>query len=119
LRYVALFAAFLVVVTGAAIAAVDPGDVHNVEDGIWWAHVTVTTVGYGDIYPKTTAGRVIGAVVMIFGIAFFSFLTAAIAATFVKQDERPDELRHRLDEMAARLERIEAALVGDDGGAKR
>jgi len=76
----------------------------------------VTTVGYGDLYPKTAAGRVVAAVVMLFGIAFFALLTAAIAPAFVKQDERPDELRVRLDELAERLERIEAAIIKSSGG---
>jgi len=126
LRYVAPLVAFLVVIAGAAISSVDPDDVHDIEDGIWWALATVTTVGYGDVVPHSTAGRAVAVVVMLFGIAFFSFLTAAISATFVKQDERPDELRHRLaelagvlDAVAARLERIEAALLdGDRRGAR-
>ncbi len=111
LRFVAPLVAFVVVVSGAAMAAVDPADVGSVGDGVWWALVTVTTVGYGDVYPKNGAGRAVAAVVMLVGISFFALLTAAISARFVKQDERPDELRERLDEMTARLERIEGALA--------
>jgi hypothetical protein len=55
-------------------------------------------------------GRIVAAVVMLVGIGFFALLTAAVAATFVKQDEKPDELRLQLEEIAARLERIEQAL---------
>jgi voltage-gated potassium channel len=79
-------------------------------DGIWWAFVTVTTVGYGDVIPQSDVGRVIAIVVMMLGIVFFSLLTAAIAATFVKQDERPDEVRAELREISTRLERIERVL---------
>lgn len=47
---------------------------------------------------------------MLVGIGVFALLTAAVAATFVKQDERPDEIRAELRDIAARLERIERAL---------
>jgi hypothetical protein len=50
---------------------------------VWWAIVTMTTVGYGDIRPETNAGRVIGIVVMLFGIGFLAVLTAAIAQRFI------------------------------------
>jgi type II secretory pathway pseudopilin PulG len=47
---------------------------------------------------------------MLVGIGFFALLTAAVAPTFVNQDEKPDELRAELQDIAARLERIERAL---------
>ena len=52
--------------------------------------MTVTTVGYGDLYPTTVQGRLIGMVLMFVGIGFLSLLTAAIASRFVKQ-ERGEE----------------------------
>lgn len=113
-RYVAALVLVFVVVAGAAVAWVDSEAVGSVWDGVWWALVTVTTVGYGDVIPESNAGRAVAVVVMLVGIAFFSILTAAIAATFVKQDERPDELRARLDEIAGRLEQIERALAPRD-----
>ncbi|MCA1678704.1 MAG: hypothetical protein LC777_07030 [Actinobacteria bacterium] len=51
---------------------------------------------------------------MLVGIGFFALLTAALAATFVKQDEKPEELRAELREIASRLDRIEKALGGRD-----
>jgi voltage-gated potassium channel len=110
LRYVVVLVLVFTVVAGSAASMVDSDDVGSVWDGIWWAFVTVTTVGYGDVIPKSDAGRAIAIVVMLLGIVFFSLLTAAIAATFVKQDERPEELREELREIGARLERIELAL---------
>jgi voltage-gated potassium channel len=68
--------------------------------------VTVTTVGYGDLYPTTVQGRLIGMVLMFSGIGFLSLLTAAIASRFVKQ-ERSEER----DEVMEALHRIEADLA--------
>lgn len=48
----------------------------DVSDGLWWAFVTLTTVGYGDLYPVTSAGRVVAVFTMIFGITIYSLLIA-------------------------------------------
>ena len=93
LRYVVVLVLVFVVVAGAAVAMVDSENVGSIEDGIWWALTTVTTAGYGDVVPRSTLGRVVAGVVMLVGIGFFALLTAAVAATFVKQDEKPEELR--------------------------
>ena len=68
--------------------------------------MTVTTVGYGDFYPTTVQGRLVGIVLMFVGIGFLSLLTASIASRFVKE-ERSDER----DEMMEALRRIEADLA--------
>lgn len=110
LRYVVVLVVVFVVVAGAAAAMLDSGEVGSVWEGMWWALVTVTTVGYGDVVPESVGGRAVAVVVMLVGIGFFAMLTAAVAATFVKQDEKPEELRAELREIAARLERIERAV---------
>ena len=58
-------------------------NIHSLADGFWWAFSTVTSVGYGDRYPVTGAGRIIAATLMITGIALMGTVTAAIAAKFV------------------------------------
>ncbi|HXH90966.1 MAG TPA: potassium channel family protein [Thermoanaerobaculia bacterium] len=60
-------------------------NVHTVADSFWWAIVTVTTVGYGDIYPITTGGRLIAVGLMLVGIGTLGLYSAAIASFVVKR----------------------------------
>lgn len=57
--------------------------INSFGDAIWWSFVTTTTVGYGDISPKTVLGRVIAAVLMMSGIGFIGMLTGTIATYFI------------------------------------
>lgn len=66
-------------------------NVHSIWDSIWWAVVTITTVGYGDVSPTTTEGRLAAGVLMVLGIAFFSFLTATFTAALTTKREEPPE----------------------------
>jgi voltage-gated potassium channel len=106
LRVAAILTVAAVVVGGAAEHTVSSGDFATYWDGIWWAVVTVTTVGYGDLYPKTVEGRLVGMVLMFVGISFLSLLTAAIASRFVRQ-ERSEE--H--EQVVAALKQIQAELA--------
>ena len=91
-------AAVIAVVTafggGAAFAAAEKG--YSTWDGIWWAVTTMTTVGYGDLSPKTTLGRLIGIVVMLVGIGFIALVTGAIAQRFlaVQVEEEMETIEH-------------------------
>lgn len=81
----------------------------SIIDGIWWAIVTLTTVGYGDLYPQTTAGRGAAIVLMLAGISFVAVLTGAIAAYLAESDEQDDN-DSQLAEILERLDRIERSL---------
>jgi voltage-gated potassium channel len=81
-------------------------NIHNFSDAIWWAMVTVTTVGYGDRYPVTAGGRGVAVVLMLVGIGLIGVLTATVASFFVEQ-----QADNTIAELAARLERMEAMLV--------
>ncbi len=110
-RDAAVLAVMTVLAGGAAYAAVEKQQHLSAWDGVWWALVTVTTVGYGDSYPETDGGRIIAIVVMLVGIGFVAILTAAAADRFMRsrdeaESERAD-LRERLDEVLRRLDAID------------
>ncbi len=81
-------AVLLVYVASLAVLQAERGqpDAHitNFGDAIWWAITTITTVGYGDMYPVTTTGRVIAALLMIGGISLVGSITATIASWIVQ-----------------------------------
>ena len=60
-------------------------------DAIWWAYVTITTVGYGVKYPVTTEGRIIAAVLMTAGVGLFGTFTAYVASWFAQPASKPRE----------------------------
>lgn len=115
LLYVAATSAFLVVAGGGLVALVEPETVgRTMWEGIWWALVTVTTVGYGDAVPLTPLGRIVAGLLMIVGIGLVATLAASVAAYFVgKQEAVEDAVEHAmLRDITARLERLES-LVRD------
>jgi voltage-gated potassium channel len=61
---------------------VDGANIQGVGDGWWWAITTMATVGYGDTYPVSTQGRIVGAALMIMGVALLGTITASIASNF-------------------------------------
>jgi voltage-gated potassium channel len=86
-------------------------------EALWWACTTITTVGYGDHYPITPAGKVIAVLLMLVGVALLGILTAGIAAWFVQTVSREDEIQQNqqaetteLAEIRDRLAAIEALL---------
>lgn len=66
-------------------------NIYSVWDGIWWAVVTVATVGYGDRFPISVGGRIVGFVLMFFGVGMMSLLTATIASIFVEKKIMEDK----------------------------
>jgi voltage-gated potassium channel len=77
-------------------------------DGVWWAFVTLTTVGYGDAFPVTALGRFAGVGLMLVGIGFVAVLTAAVAARFVEDEEQ--DVHGEVLRLHERLDAIEALL---------
>ncbi len=77
-------------------------------DAMWWALTTMTTVGYGDTYPVTTSGRVVGALLMITGVALLGVVTATLASWLVERvtdaDDAEDEQRGAAEREELRAE---------------
>jgi voltage-gated potassium channel len=126
-QWAALLALLTAFGGGAAFAAVEEGhneNVHNTWDGLWWAIVTMTTVGYGDLSPVTDWGRVIAIVVMVVGIGFLTMLIGVVAEQFVEPKvqeaeaeierelgEAEADVRAELREITTRLQAIERRLA--------
>jgi len=94
-------------------------NIHSYANALWWAIVTVTTVGYGDRYPTTEGGRAVATVLMLVGIGLIGVLTATVASVFVKEhtDANREEyqkghadLGQRLSVISERLADIERRL---------
>ncbi len=66
----------------------------SIGDALWWSWVTTTTVGYGDIIPNTTEGRIIAAVLMLVGISFLGVLTGTIASYFIRTLESHESVHN-------------------------
>ena len=105
LHYLLVIALVLVAVSGALMTAFERNQpdatIHDLPDGIWWALATVTTVGYGDVFPRSDAGRGLAVALMLFGIALFGVITANVAAFFVQRetDETLKEVRALREEI--------------------
>jgi len=102
------------VLSGIIISRIDPS-IGTIWDGMWWAWVTMATVGYGDVVPHSGAGRLFGSLLILFGVVLISLLTANLAAFFIggdveKMEQEEKEAEHQLKEISARLDRIERLL---------
>lgn len=105
----ALFVAWLAVagICASALYLAEVGINPNIEtplDALWWGIVTLTTVGYGDIYPITDEGRLAGAALMILGITLFATITGTITSILVAE-------RSSGSDVVSQLERLDAMRV--------
>ena len=102
---------FIIMIAGYLIAGMDP-NIESPIDGIWWAWVTVTTVGYGDIVPTSLEGRIFASLLILMGIGLFAMLTAAFSAFFIstQSDLHDDEINH-FEKISKKLDRIEQRLT--------
>jgi voltage-gated potassium channel len=88
-------------------------NIHDYPDALWWAIVTVTTVGYGDRYPVSEGGRAVAAVLMLLGIGLIGVLTATVASVFVKEhtDDSKEEFRKGHADLGKQLSQISDRLA--------
>ncbi len=115
----------LVLISGTLFSYLEDG--YGVSEGIWWAVVTATAVGYGDVVPASGLGRLLATLLMLVGISFVALLSAATAARLVEleseegqeellqgiraQQNREEKMREELHEVNERLARLEDLLT--------
>ena len=114
-RWVLVAAAALIAAASAGVWFFEDdggGNIDSLGDTLWWAIVTMTTVGYGDISPETGGGRAVAVVLMLAGITVFGVITANLAAWFTRSKEEADkdDLTRQVSELTAAVERLAAQL---------
>jgi voltage-gated potassium channel len=113
----------IAIAAGFLMRLADQESFPNIWRGLWWAIQTVTTVGYGDVVPRTVAGRIIASLVMLAGIGFISVLTATVAAAFIEsarrrlEADRSDSTDAKLEELRAQIAALEAAVRSRSEGS--
>jgi voltage-gated potassium channel len=119
LRIVLPLSAIAVLLGGGGFAALETQNVSSYAEGVWWALSLMTTVGFVGESPETTGGRILSAVLMLFGFSLLSVTTAVIASLFVREDETPEQRREqafeqqalqRLEDLGRRLDGLERRL---------
>jgi voltage-gated potassium channel len=113
----------IVLLGGTIIWFFDRQEYEHLTEALWYTLQTITTVGYGDVTPTEPIGRLVGAVIMLLGLAFLSILTATITSSFIDarqaarraqetSDDRADQARldARLDAVNDRFDRLEELI---------
>jgi len=110
-------------ITGVVAHVIDRKDFPSFGIAVWWAVVTLGTVGYGDVVPHTAWGRVLGSAVIVCGVTFISFLVAIVTSLFIDAsraaEQQATDARHAetielLRQLNNRLEALEGTRVSPD-----
>ena len=105
-----------VVIFGVVEHLVDRETYPNIWLGMWWALQTVTTVGYGDVVPAQTGGKVIASFLLLGGLSLLAVITGVVTSAFVTQAQErrratgSDPVVRKLDELADELHSVRAEL---------
>ena len=108
--------AVAVVVFGTVEHLIDPDSFPNVWLGMWWALETVTTVGYGDVVPGDTAGKIVASFLLLGGLSLLAVVTGVVTSAFVAQAQAERQARgedpviEKLDELARGLASVQAEV---------
>lgn len=97
--------------------SVPEANIHQPGDALWWAFATITTIGYGDHYPVTFAGRAVAVLLVVFGLSLFSTFTAYVASFFLEKTQLKEEteihhLIHEVRRLREKIEKLEATQHG-------
>lgn len=86
-------------------------NVNSLDDALWYILITITTVGFGDIYPQTVGGRIATLIIIVAGIAFVSFAAFKITKLFFEESEEKEiEIEGKLDELEGKMDKIQSEL---------
>lgn len=111
----ALLASFLLVFVGSAAALIfEQGQNDNLNSAgqaLWWAFVTMTTVGYGDTYPVTTEGRVVAVILMTAGVGLFGTLSGLLASWLVREQDMVSENHEQIVALRAEVRELKQMLT--------
>jgi len=121
LNYVFFTLLIIVVASSIAILVLEStaaSEIHTPLDAIWYVVSTITTVGYGDEVPISPGGKVLGIMLMIVGVGFFSILTASLSSYFMRDIETEEEelkdkinsLETTVNEMRSQIEEVKDIL---------
>ena len=109
LRFI-VYATIAIVLFFGFLFYISEPDVQTYSDGLWWALVTITTVGYGDITPLTNLGRIIASALMVMGIGFIATITAAVSSYFISsfgdKDITMKDLAKKLDKLEVEIQNL-------------
>jgi len=118
LPYLALVIGVITLGAALAVRLLARGEFTSFGESVWWAAQTVTTVGYGDVIPKTPLSKAVAVFVMFFGIAAVSLTTAIVTSAVMSSaqgrlDDEPEQDPHgeALERIERRLEAIEQRLA--------
>lgn len=113
LQYVSLAAVLITFPAAVAMYQFEKdlsdSNIKTLGDALWWAATTATTVGYGDKFPVSTAGRILSILVMIVGISLVGVITASVASWFVNADEAKND-KVQISQLTKELQEIKEAL---------
>ena len=112
LRTVLSLILFFIVLFGFIFFTTEP-DVKSFSDGLWWALVTITTVGYGDITPMTSIGRLVASALMFLGLGLIASLTAVVSVKFIQSfvdHHTNDDVLEKLEEMQKDIDEIKRKI---------
>ncbi len=113
--YIVVLAVILILEIGASLvlifeAASPKGNIRSASDALWWGYVTLTTVGYGDFYPVTLGGRLVGAAVMATGISIIAVFTGFLAQSFLSPKRKKKKIAFQPNDPKVKLEEIKIML---------
>lgn len=117
-RLIAAIWLVAVIFFGILERIVDPDTFDNVWLAFWWALQTITTVGYGDVVPQETAGKAVGAILMLGGLSLLSIITALVTSAFIAR-RQADMQQSGQDPVILQLHQIESRLEGIDAELRR